>query len=1076
MKNGRDKLPPTLRQSGRNAAGIASAFAALALATAMTGCANGGGNAFPQTTPTHPASPVPVVQPDAGPRQLPDLQRQKIADAVDTPEFQAAAGTAQSSQLPGVSHDPRILDSNPFAKSEPAPAGPSAGPSARAPSTPVARGVGGYKSFEFPFPENNFLMTVAVWISEDPAGNLLAQLQIFISPAALLIVLETGIAAPSDGDKIDIKTRPPPDDKTPPDDDDDKTPKPISDKTPDCPAGSLGPDGKPVAELTRRLRMSAREGDAEKVCEWLRRGAQIDDTQNGDGESIEESILHEAVRGGHLAAARVLLANGAKPNQRKEGRGPSPLDVAAQKDFAEIAAALRAAGGKCFLETGPLCEGTPTAVTPPVVTVTVVVTVAPPVAKGSCPAGSLPAEGRTQEELDDGLFDAVMASGRARSFSQFVILNAGAEGQEIRVRYIERRAATGGAEEVCNWLRRGADVNARGDLALLPTSTRTPYDWKEYTPLHIAAGFESAEIAKLLIDNGADVNAKNGAGHTPLHATSRSIDTAKLLIDNGADVNAKDNREETRLHWAASTNASYMVKLLLDNGANANAKDKHGATPLHFATNYSYGKPTPPFWTLVGPDDSTELLLDNGADVNAQEYDGETPLHWAARSGELPRAKLLVQRGADVGIEDNNGNTPLELVTDMYWKSERNIYVLEVLTHLRERLEELERMIAFLREAEKIQTPTVVASRDAEVGDGSELAARFGNSFLAGGAFGDLFGAGRGEGVSHFSRLNSLMRARDSSGGAGGSAWDWEAENHLGRLWFSDGSRGDLGFGAGGAAGRLGDEMVRSPFAGLSGSGLAAGGEADLRGHGKFRLAAFGAHGRRDLFGGGGDSAWADWAARGMGAGRALEAAEGLSGLAENGWRSGGALAELHLAGGLGEFAVQAGAVGESASWLSGVSRGGGDLSGLRARTAFAGVSGLAELAGGWRLRGSAHWGRSRARSDGILRRGDSWASSYSAGLERGGWLRTGDGFVLRVSQPLRVERWDLELAGADGHGVRRSGSGPSGRQVDADAAYQLPLSGGGWLLLSAGVRSESGHMEDSGLAGSALFSLEREF
>ena len=60
-------------------------------------------------------------------------------------------------------------------------------------------------------------------------------------------------------------------------------------------------------------------------------------------------------------------------------------------------------------------------------------------------------------------------------------------------------------------------------------------------PLHLAAFFNGPEVAKLLIDNGAEVNAKDEDGATPLHLAAQKNTAAvvKLLIDNGAAVNAK---------------------------------------------------------------------------------------------------------------------------------------------------------------------------------------------------------------------------------------------------------------------------------------------------------------------------------------------------------------------------------------------------------------------------------------------------------------------------------------------------------------------------------------------------------
>ena len=141
----------------------------------------------------------------------------------------------------------------------------------------------------------------------------------------------------------------------------------------ECPAGSLPTNGLTVAELNMTLRMAARGGDATRACEALRRGAEVNDNL----DDSEFTPLQEAVSGGHLEAVKLLLANGAEVNKRKDGAGHSPLDLAARDGEAEIAALLRNADGRCFLETGPLCQNVPVATPDPV---TVVNTVAATVA------------------------------------------------------------------------------------------------------------------------------------------------------------------------------------------------------------------------------------------------------------------------------------------------------------------------------------------------------------------------------------------------------------------------------------------------------------------------------------------------------------------------------------------------------------------------------------------------------------------------------------------------------------------------------------------------------------------------
>lgn len=102
------------------------------------------------------------------------------------------------------------------------------------------------------------------------------------------------------------------------------------------------------------------------------------------------------------------------------------------------------------------------------------------------------------------------------------------------------------------------------------------------TPLHWVAYCGNCPLVKLLIDNGANVNAEDDSGWTPLHLTS-SLRVAKLLIDNGADVNAKNSDGMTALHWRARTGYPEVVELLLKSGANPNIKNRHGLKPIYYA-------------------------------------------------------------------------------------------------------------------------------------------------------------------------------------------------------------------------------------------------------------------------------------------------------------------------------------------------------------------------------------------------------------------------------------------------------------------------------------------------------------
>jgi uncharacterized protein len=118
------------------------------------------------------------------------------------------------------------------------------------------------------------------------------------------------------------------------------------------------------------------------------------------------------------------------------------------------------------------------------------------------------------------------------------------------------------------------------------------YSADGFTLLGLASYFGHFSIVKLLLENGANPNipSNNQFKVTPLHSACAisHFEIAELLIDYKADVNAKQMQEISPLHSASHNGQTKLVKLLIDNGAVINAKTESGQTPLFMAKEKKY--------------------------------------------------------------------------------------------------------------------------------------------------------------------------------------------------------------------------------------------------------------------------------------------------------------------------------------------------------------------------------------------------------------------------------------------------------------------------------------------------------
>ena len=205
-------------------------------------------------------------------------------------------------------------------------------------------------------------------------------------------------------------------------------------------------------------------------------------------------------------------------------------------------------------------------------------------------------------------------------------------------------------------LEAGADINAKNRDG--------------GTALHNAAFLGQYEAAKLLLENGADVNIRNGDGGTPSDAAAVDWETTRfilgmlrikvskekieagrtkvveLLRQHGATTNAKS--ESDGLCNAVRSGDLRAVKEQLADGVDINAGDtEFGVTALSWAA-------------LLDNVEIANFLIEKGADVNAKSRDGSTPLHSAAFLGHTEIAELLIQKGANVDPRNYRDETPLD--------------------------------------------------------------------------------------------------------------------------------------------------------------------------------------------------------------------------------------------------------------------------------------------------------------------------------------------------------------------------------------------------------------------------------
>ncbi|AYP74187.1 ankyrin repeat protein [Fowlpox virus] len=223
--------------------------------------------------------------------------------------------------------------------------------------------------------------------------------------------------------------------------------------------------------------------------------------------------------------------------------------------------------------------------------------------------------------------------------------------------------------------------------------TYVPYNsyhlFNPVRPLHQAVSAKRINIVRKLLDMGHNVNAKDMYnGYYPIHLLVEDrcqgdLSIAKLLLERGADIEAKDENGYTILFNAAKKGKTHLVKFLLEYGANTKSSTNntlmmHAVTSKKISTvkciiNHDKELLNPDSIIPALCNSDTKMLrflIESGVDINKRNSYRKTALHYAIeKNNDANLIKILLDNNADINATDDQGQTPLHIATNIYYIS-----------------------------------------------------------------------------------------------------------------------------------------------------------------------------------------------------------------------------------------------------------------------------------------------------------------------------------------------------------------------------------------------------------------------